>query len=411
MNYELTELYTGLPVILSPMPETPRMALAVAFAGGMGREEAPAIAKLATRLLVKGTETRSAEALARELDERAIDLREMVFTDCTLLLAVFLNRDLEPALEILEDIIFHSTFADFDKECAKLEGEIHSGQDMPAEHANDLLMRTLFHGHPYGHVGTRILETLPTLQEDTVRQWHQQGLNPRHMNVTLVGDFDPEDVLPRLDDTFSDLVERRPFPVLPFVDPQQGDVVVTEPHTDAQQAQVYQGWYAPPLGAGTQAPTQVMNTVLGAAGLSSRLFVELRDKQGLAYSVRSQYVPMRLTGEFIVSIGTSPENIARARQGFAEQITRVQDEPITIDELQNAKGRLSGSFVLTHETTSQRCLDMAINQINGMGPDYSTRLLEQVQAVTIADVQEAAQAITTPSVTAIVAREDALSGI
>jgi len=152
----------------------------------------------------------------------------------------------------------------------------------------------------------------------------------------------------------------------------------------------------------------VMNTILGGGGLSSRLFVELRDRQGLAYSVRSQYITMRLTGEFVVAIGTSPENIARARLGFAEQIARLQQEPITPDELDFAHGWLAGAFVLGQETNSQYCLDMAINHINGLSPDYSERLQRRTREVTIPDVQVVAQSITPPSVTAIVAREDAL---
>jgi zinc protease len=112
---------------------------------------------------------------------------------------------------------------------------------------------------------------------------------------------------------------------------------------------------------------------------------------------------MRLTGELMVSIGTSPENITRAREGFAEQLRRLQDEPVTLEELHFGKGKLQGSFVLSHETTSQQCLDMAINHINGLGPDRSEQLLARINAVTISDVQEAARAIIPPSVTAIVA--------
>lgn len=151
-----------------------------------------------------------------------------------------------------------------------------------------------------------------------------------------------------------------------------------------------------------------MNTIFGAGGLSSRLFTELRDRQGLAYSVRSQYMPFRQIGEFVISIGTSPDNIARARQGFTDQLTRIQQEAITHEELQFAKGRLAGSFVLSHETTSQQCLDLSLNHINGLPPDYGTQLLHAVEGVVPDDVQAAAQLIAGPSVTAIVAPEEAL---
>lgn len=408
LNFENIELDSSLPVLLTPLPATPRMALAVTFDGGVRREAQPALAKLAGRLLLKGTEQRSAEALATELDERGIEIREMTMADCSVLLLVFLNRDLPYALEILRDILFHSTFADFEKEREKLAGEIQACLDYPAEVAQDLLVRTLFAGHPYGHSGQRMLEALPSLSASAVQQWYADGLNPRQMNVTLVGDFEPDAVIPRLEETFSDLVSRLPASYTPELIPRADSCVVTQARKDAQQAQIYQGWYAPAIGTVEQAAMMTMNTILGAAGLSSRLFTELRDKQGLAYSVRSQYVPMRQTGEFIVSIGTSPENIERARNGFSEQILRMQAEPITQEELDGAKGRMRGTWVLAHETTCQYCLDMAISHIHGLGPDYSRQLLQNIEEVTVSEVQTAAQKITPPSVTAIVAREEAL---
>lgn len=408
MQYEITELYTGLPVILSRVPDTPRMALAVTIRGGIIREPVPGMSKLASRLLLKGTEQRSAEALARELDERAIDLHEIVLSDCAILQAVFLNRELPNVLNILEDVLLHSTFADFTKEATKLSGEIRAALDVPSEIAQDLLSRTLFPNYPYGNTGTRMLDAMPNMTEEDTKAWYYEGLDPRRMNITLVGDFMPDEVIPQLDDTFADLLAPLPGETIPPFIPLEHDQIVTQAKQDAQQAQVYQGWYAPQTGAEEQAPMIVMNTLLGGAGLSSRLFTELRDKQGLAYSVRSQYVPMRQVGEFLVSIGTSPENIDKARRGFTEQITRLQNEPITIDELQHAKGRSQGVWILGHETTSQQCLDMAIYHIYGMGPGYSEELLQRIMGVTIADVQAAAQRITSPSVTAIVAREDAL---
>lgn len=408
MQYELSRLFTGLPVILAQMPGTPRMSLVVGMRGGVIREPIAGMAKMAGRLLRKGTERRDAETLARELDERAIDMHELILTDCLLLQAVFLNRELPVVLDMLEDVLLHSTFVDFTKEATKMRGEIAAALDLPADIAQDLLARTLFPDHPYGHTGTRILESMESMSEAQTKAWYRESLDANAMNITLVGDFQADEVLCQLDDAFCDLPARDSETPPPPFTPLRESQFVTQARPDAQQAQVYQGWYAPAIGSELQAALLVMNSLLGGAGLSSRLFTELRDKQGLAYSVRSQYMPMRQAGEFVVSIGTSPENIARVRSGFTEQITRLQQEPITLDELQHAKGRAQGVYVLTHETTSQLSLDQAISHLYGLGPDYSERLLQRIMAVTVADVQTAAQLLTPPSVTAIVAREDAL---
>ena len=408
MQYEITTLYTGLPIILAPTPGTPRMSLVVALRNGVIREPAAGMARMASRLLLKGTERRDAETLARDLDERAINLHEMVLSDCSLLQAVFLNRELPDVLEILEDVLLHSTFSDFGKELVKMKGEIAASLDMPAEIAQDLLGRTLFAGYPYGHTGTRMLEELDSFSETQTKAWYAAGFHPGKMNITLVGDFQPDEVLRQLDDAFAELPSQAGEEPVPTFTPLKESTLVTRARADAQQAQVYQGWYAPPTGSAEQAALLVMNTLLGGAGLSSRLFTELRDKQGLAYSVRSQYLPMQQTGEYLVSIGTSPENINRVRQGFTEQIARLQNEPITLDELQHAKGRAQGIYILAHETTSQLSLDMSINHCYGLGADFSEKILQRIMAVTVPDVQHAAQLLQPPSVTAIVAREDAL---
>ena len=407
MDYTLTNLANGLPVILSAATDTPRSALAICIRGGIAREDYPGIARMASRLLLKGTTHRDAETLAHELDARAIETRELALPDCQVLTATFLHRELPAVVDLLADMLRHSTFADFEKEREKWVGEINASLDLPAEMAQDLLVRTLFAGSPYGYTSTRVLETLPALPADAVPRWYADGLRAGAMCVALVG-VDPDEALPRLADAFTPLTGDGLPADMPVPAPPAADRLVTQARADAQQAQIFQGWLAPPLGSAEQAATAVMNTVLGGGGLSSRLFLELRDKQGLAYSVRSMYAPLRRVGELIVSIGTSPENIARARQGFTEQITRMQQEPISIEELLFAKGRLAGAYVLSHETSTQQCLDMAINACHGMGPDYSERLLAQMQAVTIADVQAAAQRLHAPSVTAIVAREDAL---
>ena len=411
MEIQTSTLTNGLPLLLGPMPETPRMALAVTIDGGVREEPVAGVGKLASRLLLKGTARRTAEQIARELDERAIDLHEMSRADCTVLLAVFLNTALPAVLDVLRDVLLHSTFRDYPRELEKLEGEVRSSQDMPAALANSLLVSTLFATHPYGNSGLRFLETMGQLSEELVRAWYGSELRASRMNVTVVGDFAVDEMRERLAETFGDLPSGgAPASTAPPT-PVEADRLVTAARPDAQQAQVYQGWYAPRLGAAAQAAMTVMNTIFGGGGLSNRLFVNLRDRQGLAYSVSSQYIPMRDAGEVIVSIGTSPENIARARQGFAEQIAIMRETPITPDELHFAKGRLRGAYVLSHETTSQHCLDIAVNHINGLGPDYSARLLERLEGVTVAEVRDAACLLQPPTVTAIVARDDAVAGV
>jgi predicted Zn-dependent peptidase len=401
MQFTPMTLANGLTLVQAPMPEAPRLALAVAIRGGVAAETTPGMAKLASRLLLKGTERRGAEALARELDAHGISLREYVLADCQVLLACFLPREFATALDLLADVLRGSTFADFPREAEKLAGEVQSSLDHPSEQAQDLLARTLCAGHPYGHTGTMLLQALPSMTAEAVRDWYVTGLHPARMAAALVGAYDDAQAAAVRDmlDAFADAPSERPEAPLPT--PPAASRIVTEAREDAQQAQVLQGWFAPASGSALQAPFTVLQTVMGS-GMSSRLFVELRDKRGLAYRVDSPYLPMRLAGEFIVYIGTKPENVERAMDGVNEQVTRMRDEPITAEELQHATGRLQGTYQLTHETAAQCCMDLVVNQVTGLGPDFTARLLDAIAAVTVEDVQRAAQELCAPSITAVV---------
>lgn len=410
MSFETTELTNGLPVVVSPAPGTPRVAICVAIRGGARTQDAPGVAGLATRLLLKGTRTRTAEQIAEEIDRRAIELDEISGSEHLMLRATCLNSQLEATLELMADLLQNSTFADFPKEAARLAGEIQSHLDQPRERARDLFMRTLFPGHPYGHTGTLVLQHLSSLDADRVRAWYFRQLSARQMNCVVVGDVSPDWLVPRLEARFGGIPARDGGPSEPPLPAPVPPVTATEAKAEAYQAQVYQGWYAPGFHSSDRAPLAALNTVLGAGGLSSRLFVELRDRQGLAYTVRSGYSAFSDAGVFSLYIGTSPGNIQRAIAGFREQVDRLRNERIPEGELDHAKGHLEGEYVLSHETNLQRCTDYAVHHIVGLGLDYSARFLAEIRAARTEDLQRVAQQYLSPDpVTAVVATQDALA--
>lgn len=410
MTYETTELSNGLPVIISPAPGTPRTCICITMRGGSRTQEKPGMAGLAARLLLKGTSSRSAEQIADEIDRRAIHLDEIAGVEHLMLRATFLNAQLDPALDLMADLLQNSTFEDVPKETARLAGEIQSHLDQPRERARDLFLRTMFPDHPYGHTGSLVLQALPEFNAEGIRSWYRRQLGADHMNIVVVGDVNPEELVQHLETHFGGLPQKAEgWRLAPKVSPRE-PVTVTEAKAEANQAQVYQGWYAPGLSSADRAPLAALNTLLGAGGLSCRLFVELRDKRGLAYTVRSGYGTYSDTGIFSLYIGTSPDNIQRAIAGFREQVDRLYNEAIPEAELDHAKGHLEGEFVLSHETNTQRCTDYAVHHILGMGIDFSERFLQELLAVRPEDVQRVAQTyLAGTPITAVIATQDALA--
>ncbi|MDH7568824.1 MAG: pitrilysin family protein [Armatimonadota bacterium] len=410
MTIQTASLDNGLPVLFSPAPGTPRTAVCITLRGGARTETHPGTAGLAARLLLKGTTTRTAEAIAEEIDRRALQVHESSGPEHLMLRVTSLNGQLEAALQLAGDLLRHSTFAHLPKEAARLAGEIQSALDQPRERARDLFIRAMFPAHPYGHTGSVVLRTLSALQVEQVRDWYYPQVGASRMGIVVVGDVDPDALLSVVARSFADVPAAGAEHAAPVPQRVKPPLTVTEAKSEANQAQIYQGWYTPGHAHPDRAPLAVLNTLLGAGGLSSRLFVELRDKRGLAYAVRSGFSTFSEVGLFSFYIGTSPDNIRRAIEGFAEQVARVQEEAIPEEEVEHAKGHLRGEFVLGHETNTQRCTDFAVHHALGLGYDFSTRFLEEIAAVTPADVQRVARTyLSPPPVTAVVATGEALA--
>ena len=159
---------------------------------------------------------------------------------------------------------------------------------------------------------------------------------------------------------------------------------------DASQAQIIQGWRVPTIFDKDYAPIMVMNTMLGSSGLSSRLFLELRDKKGLAYVVRSTYEIYDNAALFNVYIATEPKNIKTSLEGFKVELDKVKQIPVTEAELENAKNNLLGKRQFFTETNLQQASLIAYYEDKGLGSDFERKFVDMVNSVTVEDIQRVA---------------------
>ncbi|PYN13537.1 MAG: peptidase M16, partial [Candidatus Rokuibacteriota bacterium] len=163
----------------------------------------------------------------------------------------------------------------------------------------------------------------------------------------------------------------------------------------AQQAQIMVGY----LGPGLQDPLYPAARVLGAAlggGMAGRLFVELRDRRGLAYSTGVLPLPFRVGPTFFVAyLGTAPESLAAAEAGVVQELERVRSSPITADELARAKAYVLGQLSMERRTNGRQARDLAFFEIVGAGWDFPERYARAIEAVTVADLAKAAERLLT----------------
>ncbi len=389
MKETITKLNNNIDFIYKQNKDTPRTALSFNYSLNVP-EEIPGTYLIMARLFLQGTKTRNAEQIAQELDRYAIEFTSEIKQDFLRFKFVCLNEDFSKAIEIMTDIIKNTTFEDFEREVMKTEGEIVAELDSPRMKASDNYYKNLFAGHYYSNTHTRILENIKKItREDVIKAYETFKQNSRKV-IAFAGDLDFERVQGELNSAFGDItpsVETAINLPLPSLTTKK-EVEIKK--SDLNQAHIIQGWLVPTFEDPDSPALVLLNTILGASGLSSRLFLELRDKKGLAYVVRSSYETNSLAGNFSVYIGTEPGNIQISLDGFKEEIQKLKDIPVGQEELENAKTNLFGKWAFVQETNLQQAALIARNVVVGIGADYNERLKEQIKKVTAEDIQRVA---------------------
>ncbi len=389
MITKTVELDNGIELFYKRNANTPRVALCFNFSLNNPFQH-PGVYSLMARLFMQGTKNRSAEQIANDLDKYAIEFSSEIKLDYLKFKFVCLNEDFDKALEIFEDIIKNTTFEDFYKEREKLAGEIQAELDSPKSKVVDNYFKNLYAGHHYGYTNTVILDNLKNISKEDVINAYKIFTEDSKKVMAFVGDLEYDTVYSALNKTFGNIAKSvKELPELAKPELTQAkELSIVKP--DANQAHIIQGWYVqPPSGEDYPALT-LMNIILGASGLSSRLFLELRDKKGLAYVVRSSYDIARLCANFSIYIATEPKNIEVSLQGFKEEIEKIKTTLVSVEELENAKNNILGKWAFSQENNSQQATIYAYHAITGLGFDFSERAKEMIKSVTPEQIKNCA---------------------
>ncbi len=404
MNYEKYLLQNGIELIYIPAPDAARTVVSIGMEGGKRYDKIPGASLLRSRLTLKGTEKRDAETILKELDNNAISLSDHLDNDYQYISAAFLPQKFDIAMELLADVFLHPTFVEWEKEMQQMVGTIYAALDMPGEIVRDLLTRTVFANHPYGFTGTCVLQSLESLNRELLLSEYSQILNDRHLVICVSGNLDAQQLLQIMNGYFGHLPARPFKPYLPVFKPLETDIEVMETKAEMNQAHVVMNWYSPKFGDDAMVPLRVANIILGG-GMSSRLFRDLRDKQGLAYSVGSGYLPHVQIGQFAINIGTSPTNIDKIEQQFKDHLQRMQNEIVSEEEFERARTVIRANHILGHETNRNWCMDYTHLAAIGAPLEYFQLMLEKLKNVTQEDVMSAMRKINGASVKATLVPE------
>ena len=384
---ERTTLDSGLTVVTEVMPELRSVALGFWVGTGAVDEDDVRFgaSHFLEHLLFKGTETRSAAQIAHAVESVGGDMNAFTTQEYTAFYVRMPDEHIALATDILSDVVWEPAFrtAEVDSERQVILEEIGMRDDTPDDVVHELFAAALYPNHPLGRsvLGTR--STITDMERDAIAAYHGEHYRPSNVVVAAAGNLDHDELVKMVKDRVPQTNESRPVRSEPTLGPPDA---LTGSQRPTEQAHVVIGMRSIARDDPDRYALSVLNQAFGG-GMSSRLFQEVREKRGLAYSVYSYRAAYTDTGALGIYAGTSPERVRETLAVISGELDRLVADGLPQDELDSAKGHLKGSTALALETSSSRMHRLGRSELTIGSVPTVDELVAEVEAVTTEDVQ------------------------
>lgn len=371
----------------------PMVSLEFSFRGGTAQDpaEKPGVAYIATALLDEGAGPLDARAFQEQLEERAIALSFSTDRDSLRGSLKTLNENRDKAFELLQLAITSPRFDAPEVERVKSQtvAMLRRRSTNPSNIAGERWFAKAFPNHPYGQPQQGTVDSVPKITAADLRTHFTNVIARTHLKIASVGAISGSELAALVDKAFGKIPAQAKLTTIPDVEPQGlGERDVFD--LDVPQTVITIGGIGLKRSDPDFIPAFVLNHILGGGTFSSRLYREVREKRGLAYSVYSYLSIYSHTGLFMSGVSTRNDRAAESLSIILEEIRRLAAEGPSDEELANAKSYLIGSFPLRFDTSGKVAGQLLEIQMENLGIDYVDRRNGLVQAVTIADVRRAA---------------------
>lgn len=352
----------GLRIVTEKIPSVRSVALGIWVGTGSKyeNEKNNGISHFLEHMFFKGTSTRSAKEIAETFDEIGGNVNAFTSKEYTCYYARVLDQHAPIALEVLSDMYFNSVFDadELEKEKNVVIEEISMYEDTPDDLVHDLIARASYSTHPLGYSILGTEEVLRSLKRDDLLQYIDAHYLPTNTVITVAGNFD--------DSLIADIQKRfqgftRPGTMPSLSTPDFAANVIAH-HKATEQAHLCLSLPGFKVGHPDVYSLILLNNVLGGS-MSSRLFQEIREERGLAYSVYSYHSSYKEAGTFHVYTGTAPEQVGQVFDIVSHVLRDVADNGITDKELNKGKEQLKGSLMLSLESTNSRMSRLGKNEL------------------------------------------------
>jgi len=390
-------LPNGLVVLTEPMEHVHSVSVGIWLRSGSRREqlEINGISHFIEHMVFKGTQRRTAEDIARGIDRLGGMLDAFTSKEMVCFNTRVLDEHLAKAFDILADMVLEPRFAtdDIGREQSVVLEEIRMTQDNPEDLVHELFTQNFWQPHALGRPILGTPETVSAFTRDSLQTWFQQCYAPNRLVITAAGHLTHTQLMDLVSARFSNLPRIEDV----FTDPKP----VPSPHitlrtkSELEQVHLCLGVPSLPLTDRRRFIVSVMNNILGG-GMSSRLFQNIRERQGLAYSIFSDLTPYRDVGALSVYAGTSLDTADKVVESVLGEFRKMRDEPIEAEELRRAKDHLKGATLLALEGSGARMSNLARYHMYFDRHFTPQELIAMLEAVTAEEVQEIARELFQP---------------
>jgi zinc protease len=400
-------LSNGAVVVAKETHTTPAVTIAATFHAGSIYDppDLGGVSYFLSRVIDRGTETRSAEEIAELMDGRGVTLNVMVTRHLLTLSCTCLSEDFETLLDVLGDICAQPTFPEHEVAIRRAEivTAIRQDEDNPAVMALEGLMGLLYpDGHPYGRPAKGTIAAVTAIGRADLRAFHVRTFTPASLNLVIVGDVEVSRATREATRVFGGWSGgRAPEAALTPPGPAARRRLVV-PMMNKVQADVAYGFVTIARRDPAYYAFLLMNNVLGQYALGGRLGDSIRERQGMAYYVFSAFDANLTEGPLIVRAGVDPKNVDRAVASIDGELQRLSADGATEKELRESKQYLVGSMPRTLETNAGIAAFLQNVEYFNLGLDYDGRLPRLLEQVTLAEVNAQARRFLVPDRAAVV---------
>lgn len=388
------KLSNGVRMVMEQMPGVQSIAIGVFVRTGAVDEmdRNAGISHFVEHMMFKGTESRDARTIAADIDRIGGQINAYTSKEHTCYYVKAVSENYRKAADVIVDMLEHSVFdpAEMDRERQVICEEIKMTKDSPDDVVHDTFVSQVFRGNPEGRSIIGTPSSLNRVTHGVITRYVREQYTRDSIVVSVAGKFDEDEICAYFENAFLSLGDSKPSARESRTPYKRSFRSVTK---DIQQSHICLGTRGLPLGDDRSYAFQIMNNLLGGS-MSSRLFQNIREQKGLAYSVFSSSGGFRNAGYFEIYAGVAHDRIRKAIEGIREEIDRLGRESVSQDELDSSREQIKSIYVFSQESSSARMMINGKNFLLKNKVYMPEEVLDGYNSVTIDDIDRIKKLIT-----------------